>query len=117
MMGTIIILALGLMGIAIVFYLLIYEPNPWSHWMPTIENGEPGFSRFKTELGISDDLMRSDPQILIRTKQFIPLTQFFGKGFKPVTLKQWEKLHAKRKPYKWRVTSEQLERWMRKQTK
>jgi len=34
-----------------------------------------------------------------------------------VTLKQWEKLHAKRKPYKWRVTSEQLERWMRKQTK
>jgi len=112
-----------LIGLFILVALIIWAINwittdpKWSPWMPTIYDGKPGFSRFKLEEGISDDMMRSDPHSLIRRDQFFPLDQFFGKGFKPVPLEKWQKLYTKGKPYKWHATSEMLKQQQRKQLK
>lgn len=113
--GVIITLAIGLIFWA--FFIWVTNEPKWSHWMPVMVNDNPGFSHTKYEDGFSDDMMRDNPIIKIEVNQFIPLTEFIGKGFKPVTLAEWQKLYANSKPYRWHVTADQLYWWQRKQAK
>ncbi|OGY41121.1 MAG: hypothetical protein A2Y67_00735 [Candidatus Buchananbacteria bacterium RBG_13_39_9] len=85
-------------------WAMLRERSEWSDWIPIVANGVPGFVHSKFSEGISDDMMRTNPRISIRTDQFVPLKEFLGKGCKPVNLEEWGKLYAKRKPYKWHLS-------------
>lgn len=97
----VILLAMGIATVIAGLIWLLKEPPKWSDWMPVMENGVSGFEHEHVEAGISDDMMSEDPHILIVARQFIPLTKFIGKGYKPVSEKKWQKLYAKKRPYKW----------------
>ncbi len=103
-------LILGIAFWAIFLWVPSYNTEKWSNWMPAMVNGIPGFEHYKITQGLSDDMTRENRIISIKTAQFIPLSQFIGKGFKPVTLEEWQKLYAQKKPYKWRLSKHQKTR-------
>jgi hypothetical protein len=75
--------------------------SDWSNWKAIKHQGEPCFRRNKRTSVYSDDMMLDNPIIPCQEEQLFKLSDFVGRGHKPVTKNIWRIHYYTMLPYLW----------------